>query len=59
MSIIIFSIIWGVLAFVGGLCATIAQTQALDVTKAKVVDLTHPIDSSTIYWPTWKRRSAA
>jgi kynurenine formamidase len=52
MTIVIFSIIWGFLAFVGGLCATIAQAQALEVTKAKVVDLTHPVDSNTIYWPT-------
>ena len=29
MAIVIFSIIWGFLAFVGGLCATIAQAQAL------------------------------
>jgi kynurenine formamidase len=40
------------LAFVAGLCATVAPTQALDVTKAKIVDLTHPIDRNTIYWPT-------
>lgn len=26
--------------------------QALDVSKATIVDLTHPIDADTIYWPT-------
>jgi kynurenine formamidase len=29
----------------------IAQAHALDVTKARIVDLTHAIDANTIYWP--------
>ena len=29
-----------------------AIAQGLDLAAAKVVDLTHPIDASTIFWPT-------
>ena len=29
-----------------------AAAQGLDIAAAKVVDLTHPIDASTIFWPT-------
>ena len=37
------------------LCVALAATpraQGLDITTANVVDLTHPLDSDTIYWPT-------
>ena len=29
---------------------------AIDVATAKMIDLTHPLDANTIYWPTEKRR---
>src|SRR5947208_4535070 len=28
------------------------RAQPIDIAKAKVVDLTHPFDDKTIYWPT-------
>jgi len=37
------------------LCTAPAATpraQGLDITTANIVDLTHPLDSDTIYWPT-------
>jgi len=36
----------------GETASPMAQAQALDVTQAKIVDLTHPVDANTIYWPT-------
>jgi kynurenine formamidase len=42
-------------ALLVALCTVLAVTpraQGLDIAKANVVDLTHPLDSDTIYWPT-------
>jgi len=39
-------------------CVALTSTsaaQALDVTKAKIIDLTHAIDTNTIFWPTEKK----
>ncbi len=33
----------------------ISMANALDITKAEIIDLTHDIDNNTIYWPTEKR----
>ena len=32
-----------------------STAKALDITKAKIIDLTHDIDNNTIYWPTEKK----
>jgi kynurenine formamidase len=32
--------------------STAAAAQAIDLSAAKIIDLTHPFDSKTIYWPT-------
>jgi kynurenine formamidase len=42
-------------ALLVALCVTPAatsQAQGLDITSANIVDLTHPLDADTIYWPT-------
>ena len=36
-----------ILALVSG-----AEAQTVDLTKARIVDLTHPFNASTLYWPT-------
>ena len=44
--------------FLIAVCAVLTVTstaQALDVTKAKIIDLTHAIDANTIFWPTEKK----
>lgn len=33
-------------------CAVAARAQSLDLASSTIVDLTHPFDASTIYWPT-------
>ena len=34
------------------IAAAAVGAQPIDLAKAKVVDLTHPFDDKTIYWPT-------
>lgn len=40
------------LAFAAGAAAAEQRPKAPDLATAKVVDLTHPFDAQTIYWPT-------
>jgi len=48
------SVVSGSLSLALLVAAPLAQAaaQGLDIAAAKVVDLTHPIDASTIFWPT-------
>jgi kynurenine formamidase len=39
-------------AFLGAVLVHTAAAQSLDLASAKVIDLTHPFDAETIYWPT-------
>jgi kynurenine formamidase len=41
-----------VLATLLALGATRAESQAIDLARATLVDLTHPLDSATLFWPT-------
>ena len=35
--------------------APVASAQGLDIATARIVDLTHPIDADTIFWPTERK----
>ena len=41
-----------IVAFLSGSCKTAPREQAPDLSAALVVDLTHPYDEQTVYWPT-------
>ena len=43
---------------VAGCASTASQPAAFDLTKFRVVDLTHPLGSKTIFWPTSTERFA-
>ncbi len=42
----------GLLALLLVGAATHGATQAIDLSRAKLVELTHPLDSATLFWPT-------
>src|SRR5678815_5953412 len=32
--------------------ASVAQAQKIDLSQYRIIDLTHPLNSKTLYWPT-------
>jgi hypothetical protein len=40
------------LMFLGGPSQDTARAQTIDLSAARIVDLTHPFDKGTLYWPT-------
>lgn len=45
-------LLFGCLALLCGIAPGPARAQTIDLASARVIDLTHPFDKDTLYWPT-------